>query len=298
MVDWIAFLLLLVLYLAFAAAPFVRRLRVFVTCRRNGIFLAFALLLPFALLRLSDARVDMARFLNDLGALALYVAIPVLAVLLRPAAARALHWLDIVAILAFWLPIEFDLLPEAEIVLAAGVTLPATLLTAINLAFLTYLVLRPLPVIGYSFRLGRSDVRIAATALLAYMPAALLIGSLSGFLIFGVADWRLGEWLSRWPLIFLFNALPEELLFRGIIQQQIHARVSSDWLALGAAALIFGLSHANNPTPGFPEPNWMYVIMATLAGLAYGYAWRRSGKITTAALVHATVNFIWGAFLG
>lgn len=91
--------------------------------------------------------------------------------------------------------------------------------------------------------------------------------------------------------------MPEELLFRGVIQNQIHRRVKHEWLALAVAAIIFGLSHLNNSTAGYPEPNWMYALMATLAGLAYGWTWRRTGKITAAAVVHATVNFIWGLFL-
>jgi len=37
--------------------------------------------------------------------------------------------------------------------------------------------------------------------------------------------------------------------------------------------------------------------MATLAGLAYGWTWRKTGKITASAVVHATVNFVWGILL-
>ena len=94
-----------------------------------------------------------------------------------------------------------------------------------------------------------------------------------------------------------FTALPEELLFRGIIQNQIGARVRNEWLALALASVIFGLSHLNNSTLNYPTPNWMYALMATLAGLAYGYTWRRTGKITASAVVHASVNFVWGVLL-
>jgi membrane protease YdiL (CAAX protease family) len=42
----------------------------------------------------------------------------------------------------------------------------------------------------------------------------------------------------------------------------------------------------------------MYAMMATLAGLAYGWTWRKTGKVTGSAVVHTTVNFIWGILLG
>jgi membrane protease YdiL (CAAX protease family) len=38
--------------------------------------------------------------------------------------------------------------------------------------------------------------------------------------------------------------------------------------------------------------------MASLAGLAYGWTWRKTGRITAAAIVHATVNFVWGILFG
>ncbi len=59
------------------------------------------------------------------------------------------------------------------------------------------------------------------------------------------------------------------------------------------ASLFFGLAQLNNPTPGFPVPNWLNAVFATLAGLAYGVVWQRTGKITASALTHALVNFIW-----
>jgi hypothetical protein len=96
---------------------------------------------------------------------------------------------------------------------------------------------------------------------------------------------------------FFFTALPEEMLFRGIIQQQMETRFGNRNLALGIGAVIFGLAHINNATAGYPEPNWMYAIMATLAGLAYGYTWMKTGKITASALVHASANFVWATFL-
>jgi membrane protease YdiL (CAAX protease family) len=38
--------------------------------------------------------------------------------------------------------------------------------------------------------------------------------------------------------------------------------------------------------------------MATMAGLAYGWAWRKGGKITAAALTHTWLNFTWAILFG
>lgn len=64
-----------------------------------------------------------------------------------------------------------------------------------------------------------------------------------------------------------------------------------------AASLIFGAAHLDNATQGYPVPNLAYMLMATLAGIAYGWAWRKSGKITTAAITHTLVNWLWGVIL-
>jgi membrane protease YdiL (CAAX protease family) len=39
--------------------------------------------------------------------------------------------------------------------------------------------------------------------------------------------------------------------------------------------------------------NWRYVILASIAGLFYGWTWRRTGSIFASAIVHALVDAIW-----
>ena len=92
---------------------------------------------------------------------------------------------------------------------------------------------------------------------------------------------------------YLGVALQEEVLFRGLIQNLLRRRLKNDWWALAIAAPIFGLAHLNNSTGGFAQPNWAYTLMATLAGLAYGWVWVRSRKVTASALTHALVNAMW-----
>jgi membrane protease YdiL (CAAX protease family) len=40
-------------------------------------------------------------------------------------------------------------------------------------------------------------------------------------------------------------------------------------------------------------PNWRYVILATIAGLFYGWTWRKTGSIFASAIVHALVDALW-----
>jgi membrane protease YdiL (CAAX protease family) len=146
------------------------------------------------------------------------------------------------------------------------------------------------------FALRLKDVRSALLGLATFAAVGILLGLGIGFLRFdpsvpGGVDLVLGLLGG-----YLFTALPEELLFRGLIQNLLTRRIGKAAIGLVIASIVFGLSHLNNSTPRFAEPNWAYALMATLAGLAYGWVWLRSQKVTASALTHALVNAVWGVF--
>ncbi len=200
-------------------------------------------------------------------------------------------------VLILWLPVELGTPPELPLQLTPGLALPGGLFLMIDLGLLIYLVLRPLPGIGFDFRLTPSDWRTIGTALLAYAAIALPLGASLSFLAFGLDADLVAKALPMALAIFWLNALPEELLFRGVLQNWLERR-SSGAVALLLAAAIFGFAHLNNPTALHPAvPNWPYVLMASLAGLAYGWTWWRTRKITCSAIVHALVNLTWLSFL-
>jgi len=60
--------------------------------------------------------------------------------------------------------------------------------------------------------------------------------------------------------------------------------------ALVIASVLFGLSHFNKRSPTF---NWRYVILATIAGIFYGRAWRQDRRVPASAITHASVDAIW-----
>lgn len=254
---------------------------------------------------------------GELLRLILFLTLPTLCLRWRSCQARPGDLLQFLAILALWIPVEADLfvlpvdllwpergwgarlasflgLPGVGTTLLPGVELPVSKLTAISLALFLFLVHHPLPGVGFTFRLRLKDWQYALQGLLAYAVIGLPLGLGVGFLHFHP--------LAPSPLHLLAGilggyflvALVEEMLFRGAIQNLLAQRLGKERAGWLIASLIFGLAHLNDATPGFAVPNWAYVLMATPAGMVYGWVWRRTGKVTVSALTHMLVNLAWG----
>lgn len=86
----------------------------------------------------------------------------------------------------------------------------------------------------------------------------------------------------------LLTCLAEEAFFRGFLLERLqilfHKCTHATLLALLTSSLLFGLVHVGG--------GWGYVGLATLAGIGYGYARQRSGRIEMAMLTHFSVNFL------
>ena len=89
----------------------------------------------------------------------------------------------------------------------------------------------------------------------AYAAVALPLGLLTGFLTWHPAVDVAGL-LATPVLIYTLTAVPEEFLFRGVIQNLL-TRWWGPHVGLGVAAGVFGLAHL---------PDLRYVLLATLAG--------------------------------
>jgi membrane protease YdiL (CAAX protease family) len=292
--DWIIFILLFVPYFAFASERIVAELCRFCASRLHGVLLALTLIVPYLLTLLSLGGDQVAGSLPGLAKMLVYLLAPTVLLLYRPVKHRPLDWMDILAILILWFPIEFDWLPDASAHLAAGVSLPVAKLTGVDLAFLLFLVIRPISRLGYNWRLSARDVRLALMALVGFCIVSLPLGIAIHFITPALAPFEPLQWLLGFIAIYLLIGVPEELLFRGVIQNLIEQRFGRSWITLLAAALIFGAAHLDNSTPGYPAPNFAYLLMAGIAGVAYGWAWRKSGKITSSALTHTLVDWLWG----
>ena len=86
----------------------------------------------------------------------------------------------------------------------------------------------------------------------------------------------------------LFTCLGEEIFFRGLLQTELTRRLyrveNGIWIALGISSLLFGAVHFAG--------GWQYVLLATVAGVGYGYVFIRTGRIEMAMLAHFAMNAV------
>lgn len=156
-----------------------------------------------------------------------------------------------------------------------------------------FLVIRQLRGVGFDLRLRLRDVGVGLREFAFYAPIALLLGLGLRFLHLHAIWPRPLQAVGGFVLTFFFIAVPEELFFRGWLQNLLERRIGRS-LALIATAILFGLSHFNKRAAHF---NWRYVLLAALAGIFYGRAWRADRRVGASAVTHATVDTVWSLWL-
>jgi membrane protease YdiL (CAAX protease family) len=202
---------------------------------------------------------------------------------------------DALVVLLIWLPFELRWADAAYPWPPGGGG--ALLAVPLGLGLLVYLttVARRIDGVGFVARLDRRDLTIAAQAFAVFALAGVPIGLLSGFLRPAHRWPGVGDVLVRAVMIFVFTALPEETCFRGLIQGLVQRHTARPISALLITSVLFGLAHLNNG----PAPDWRYFLLATLAGIAYGWAFQRTGRLAAPALAHLLVDLTWSlAFKG
>jgi hypothetical protein len=153
-----------------------------------------------------------------------------------------------------------------------------------------FLAIRRLSGTGFNFCLKWSDWETGLRELVFFAPAVIVLGLALGFIHPHRNLPGIGSALLRWILIFLFTAVPEELFFRAWVQNLLERRVGRG-AALVLASILFGLSHFNKRSAHF---NWRYVLLATIAGIFYGRAWRENRRVPASTITHASVDWLWG----
>jgi len=156
-----------------------------------------------------------------------------------------------------------------------------------------FLAIRQLRQVGFDLRLRLRDLRNGLLFLAGYAPIAAALGLWLGFLHFHALIPSARQVVLAWLFTFFFIAVPEELFFRGWMQNLLERRVGPVW-ALVITSALFGLSHFNKRAAHF---NWRYVLLATLAGIFYGLAWRQERRVGASAITHASVDTIWSVWL-
>ncbi len=159
-----------------------------------------------------------------------------------------------------------------------------------------FLAIRQLDGVGFDLRLRLRDAGIGLREVVLYVPIALAAGLGMGFLHLHRTWPGFTAIAVAWIFTFFFIAVPEETFFRGWLQNLLERRMGRT-AALCVTAALFGLSHFNKLNKLAVHFNWRYVLLAALAGVFYGRAWRRERRVGASAVTHATVDAIWSLWL-
>jgi uncharacterized protein len=255
---------------------------------------------------------------------ALYAVLPVAVAWMLAAAGKhdpeqRGHWLDAVVLLALGLPVD---LRWFEAAWPAGLSGLGKLLL-VDAGLYGFVVMRQLAGTGFDFHLRwndwRSDWKTGLRELAFFAPIVVGLGLALGFL-HPHANSPRPSMILVWIYIFVFIAVPEELFFRAWVQNLLEAQLTSrigvrpgrnagrgatpgdpgtvvtaasrtaQRLAVLITSILFGLSHFNKRSAHF---NWRYVLLATIAGIFYGRAWREKRRVPASAITHASVDAIW-----
>lgn len=123
-------------------------------------------------------------------------------------------------------------------------------------------------------------VLTGCVSILVLIPLSFLLGYVK-------IDVKLTYFFYLWLTNNLFFVcFAEEALFRGLIQNTLMTKWQffkhGKWYALGISAGLFGLAHFAGGIK--------YVLLATVAGLFYGYAFMKTRKIEASVITHLMVN--------
>lgn len=284
----VALALILGVFAALTQSSFVRALRHrALQSAWAAAALPFLLLVPYLILALGTGTFS----LRGLGKLVAYIAAPTL-LLLPDRLGRPSHvgWRDLAAMLALALPVSAGWL--------GGIwTWPEDLyffrpLFCVCVGTYAFLVVRNLDGVGYRLTFRKGDVVDGLANFAGFGLIGIPLGLALGFIHFrpqGVSPW---DFVFEFLGIYLTIAIPEEFLFRGVLQNLLVRSFSgprSGLYGLLIAAVIFGASHLHHP----PVPNWKYGVLATIAGIFYGNAYRTRQRLSACALTHTLVDTVW-----
>jgi hypothetical protein len=220
---------------------------------------------------------------------ALYAALPVAIAWLLGQAASADpeqrgNWRDAIILLTLGLAVDLRWFERAW---PSGLTGLGKLLL-VDAALYGFVAIRRLRGTGFDFHLRWSDWKTGLRELAFFAPLVLGLGLALGFLHPHGNALRFSM-IPTWIYIFIFIAVPEELYFRAWVQNLLERRLGRR-AALAITAVLFGLSHFNKRSAHF---NWRYILVASIAGVFYGRAWRKRRRVPASAITHASVDAIW-----
>ena len=220
-----------------------------------------------------------------------YTAVPTVCAFVQgPGLASRPSVADFLTILLLWLPLEFAAGASLIARPAQGFLHSVAYGVAILLSLVIFLGFRSFPGMRFNLPGQARDYWLPLAAFAIAAPILAVVGIALGFIPFPhAASQSASKMISTTGLIFAGTALPEEILFRSLIQSLLMLRFGSSARTLLVAAFIFGCAHLNNGPQ--PLPNWRYMILATIAGWAYGVVFQRSSTVLSSAALHTMVDW-------
>lgn len=202
------------------------------------------------------------------------------------------YFRDLLFILLIWLPVDMALIqmswpwPLGLGKNAYSIPIGVSMVMVFGVAY------RGLTPIRFAVPAKLDDYKFIFKNLFVFLAIAIPFGFITGFIGFHPRDLTFLSFLGSILATFLLVALPEEVLFRGLMQNYIEKFFKSSNTGLILTSIIFGFSHLNNT----PSPDWRYIFIASVAGLFYGIVFRRTGNLISSMIVHTGVDVIWISF--
>lgn len=158
---------------------------------------------------------------------------------------------------------------------------PFSLYLNLDKPLVFFLLLLLLPDLPGRYRLNfNASVRLLVISLLA-ISAISALAVQAGFV---ALEWKVPHWW--WLFAFnnlMFTCVVEEVFFRAYLQRLLSQKAGAVG-TMALVALLFGLAHLGG--------GWLYALLATGAGLFYGYLYWRSGSLLVAVAGHFMVNIV------
>lgn len=219
-----------------------------------------------------------------------YTFVPTTVIFVQGINAGAATWLDLAVILLLWLPIELNAGARWIPRHAQGLLHTAAYGVAISLALVLFLAYRGMKGMKYNLPHRFMDLVDPLIAFVLVAPILIALGLALSFLPWFHAVGQLSaiRIAKTFGVIFAATALPEEILFRSLIQNWMMQKFGSTTPVLIGASLVFGCAHLNNGPQALP--NWRYMILATIAGYAYGRVFQRASSAMASMILHALVD--------
>ncbi len=222
--------------------------------------------------------------------LAIYLLLPIIAagLLMQAAAAdpeQRGNWRDALILLTLGLAVDLRWFDSAW---PAGLRGLGNLLL-LDAGLYGFLGIRHLSGTGFDFHFRWNDWKVGFRELAFFAPVVIAAGLALGFIHPHANVPSLAKAILSWIGIFVFIAVLEELFFRAWVQNLLERRVGRN-AALLIASILFGLSHFNKRSSHF---NWRYVLLATIAGIFYGRAWRSERRVAASTITHTCVDWLW-----